>query len=51
MNSLLHDDSEKKGVITWMAGHSVTANLLMLVLLVGGFFLGFRIKKEVFPYF
>jgi len=51
MNSLLHDDSEKKGVIAWMAGHSVTANLLMLVLLVGGFFLGFRIKKEVFPYF
>ena len=34
-----------------MAGHSVTANLLMLVLLVGGFFFGFRIKKEVFPDF
>ncbi|MDH4204624.1 MAG: efflux RND transporter permease subunit [Desulfobacteraceae bacterium] len=51
MNNLLHDDSEKKGVIAWMAGHSVTANLLMLVLLVGGFFLGFAIKKEVFPYF
>ncbi|MDH3568226.1 MAG: efflux RND transporter permease subunit, partial [Desulfobacteraceae bacterium] len=51
MNSLLHDDFKKKGVIAWMAGHSVTANLLMLVLLVGGFFLGFRIKKEVFPYF
>ncbi|MFO7556564.1 MAG: efflux RND transporter permease subunit [Desulfobacterales bacterium] len=51
MNSLMHDDSEKKGVIAWMAGHSVTANLLMLVLLVGGFFFGYRIKKEVFPYF
>ena len=34
-----------------MAGHSVTANLVMLVLLVGGIFLGFRIKKEIFPYF
>jgi len=45
------DDFEKKGVIAWMAGHSVTANLLMLVLLVGGFFFGYRIKKEVFPYF
>jgi len=51
MESLMPDDFEKKGVIAWMAGHSVTANLLMLVLLVGGFFFGYRIKKEVFPYF
>jgi len=51
MKSLLQDDSPKKGPIAWMAGHSVTANLLMLVLLVGGFFLGYRIKKEVFPDF
>ena len=41
----------KRGPIAWMAGHSVTANLLMLVLLIGGLFLGFRIKKEVFPDF
>jgi multidrug efflux pump subunit AcrB len=39
------------GPITWMAGHSVSANLLMLVLLVGGFFWGLKIKKEVFPDF
>jgi multidrug efflux pump subunit AcrB len=51
MKSLPQDDSKKKGPIAWMAGHSVTANLLMLVLLVGGFFMGYRIKKEVFPYF
>lgn len=51
MKSLPQDDSKKKGPIVWMAGHSVTANLLMLVLLVGGFFFGYRIKKEVFPYF
>jgi multidrug efflux pump subunit AcrB len=51
MKSLPQDDSPKKGPIAWMAGHSVTANLLMLVLLVGGFFLGYRIKKEVFPDF
>jgi multidrug efflux pump subunit AcrB len=51
MKSLPKDDSKKKGPIAWMAGHSVTANLIMLVLLVGGFFLGYRIKKEVFPYF
>ena len=49
--SLPQDDSKKKGPIAWMAGHSVTANLLMLVLIVGGFFMGYRIKKEVFPYF
>jgi multidrug efflux pump subunit AcrB len=34
-----------------MAGHSVSANLLMLVLLVGGFIMGKNIKKEVFPDF
>ena len=51
MKSLPQDVPQKKGPIAWMASHSVTANLLMLVLIVGGFFLGFRIKKEVFPYF
>ena len=34
-----------------MAGHSVAANLLMLVLLIGGIVLASNIKKEVFPYF
>ncbi len=34
-----------------MAGHSVTANLLMLVLLVGGLFWSPRIRQEVFPDF
>ena len=32
-----------------MAGHSVTANLLMLVILVGGLIFSLKIKKEVFP--
>lgn len=32
-----------------MAGHSVAANLLMLVLLVGGFIFALNIRKEVFP--
>ena len=41
----------KRGPITWMAGHSITANLLMLVLLIGGFIMGKNIKKEVFPDF
>lgn len=40
-----------KGPIAWMAGHSVAANLLMLVFLVGGAIYASQIKKEVFPDF
>ncbi len=40
-----------KGPIAWMAGNSVAANLIMLFLLVGGFFWGTNIKQEVFPEF
>ncbi|MDY7035287.1 MAG: efflux RND transporter permease subunit, partial [Thermodesulfobacteriota bacterium] len=43
--------SYKKGPLAWMADHSVTANLLMLLLLVGGLFWGSRIKQELFPDF
>jgi multidrug efflux pump subunit AcrB len=39
------------GPLAWMAGHAVSANLLMLVLLVGGVMMGLHIKKEVFPDF
>jgi len=38
-----------RGPIAWMAGHSVAANLIMLVCLVGGFLALRNIKKEVFP--
>ncbi len=41
----------KHGPIAWMAGHSVTANLLMLVLLIGGFVMMSNIRQEVFPDF
>ncbi|MBW1799791.1 MAG: efflux RND transporter permease subunit [Deltaproteobacteria bacterium] len=34
-----------------MAGHSVAANLIMVVLLVGGILWGMNIKQEVFPDF
>ena len=40
-----------RGPIAWMAGRSVTANLLMLVLLIGGIFMAGQIKKDVFPDF
>ncbi len=46
-----YDNNQERGPISWMAGHSVAANILMLVLLVGGLFMGFRIRKEVFPDF
>ena len=41
----------KRGPIAWMAGRSVTANLLMLVLLIGGLVMGQNIRKDVFPDF
>ena len=40
-----------RGPIAWMAGNTVAANLLMAVFLVGGLFMGFNIKQEVFPDF
>jgi multidrug efflux pump subunit AcrB len=39
----------QKGSIAWMAGHSVTANLLMLVLVVGGLIVSSQMTKEFFP--
>lgn len=50
----MKDNSEKdihRGPIAWMAGHSVAANLLMAIFLVGGLFWALQIKKEVFPDF
>nr|MBF0222404.1 efflux RND transporter permease subunit [Desulfobulbaceae bacterium] len=41
----------KKGPMAWMAENSVSANLLMIFLLVGGFIWGTKIKQEVFPEF
>jgi multidrug efflux pump subunit AcrB len=40
-----------KGTIAWMATRSVPANLLMSILLVGGFLFVQKIKKEIFPNF
>ena len=42
---------EQSGPIGWMARNSVAANLLMFVLLVGGFMLSMQVKQEVFPEF
>lgn len=43
--------AQRRGAIGWMASNSVAANLLMLVLVVGGFMIGGRVKQEVFPEF
>ncbi|MBF0621141.1 MAG: efflux RND transporter permease subunit [Magnetococcales bacterium] len=42
---------KKSGVIAWMAQNSVSANLLMLVLMIGGLVGAFSVKQEVFPEF
>ena len=44
-------DSRGRGPIAWMAGNSVAANIIMLVLLGGGIFTAIHIKQEVFPDF
>ena len=38
-----------RGPLAWMAQNPVAANLVMLVLLVGGLFWSFQIQQEVFP--
>ena len=43
------DTTVHKGLISWFARNSVAANLLMILLLAGGLFSVFTIKKQVFP--
>ncbi|NGX58400.1 MAG: Multidrug resistance protein MexB [Chlamydiae bacterium] len=40
-----------KGPIAWMTRNHVTANLLMLLFIVGGLIIGSQLKQEVFPEF
>lgn len=40
-----------KGALAWMARNAVAANLLMIVLIVGGLVIATQIKQEVFPEF
>ncbi|MFG0315336.1 MAG: efflux RND transporter permease subunit, partial [Phycisphaerales bacterium] len=43
--------SAMRGPIAWMAQNSIAANLLMVILLVGGVWSALSIQKEVFPEF
>lgn len=49
MTDLADTGSRTRGPVAWMAGHSVAANLAMLVCLVGGFLALGHVKQEVFP--
>lgn len=40
-----------KGAIDWFARNSVAANLLMVLIMAGGLFTVFTVKREVFPEF
>ncbi len=44
-------DMKYRGPIAWMAKRSMAANLLMVLLLAGGFYTAVSIQKEVFPRF
>ena len=43
------ETKERRGPMVWMAGHSVAANLIMLMCLIGGYLSLRNIKQEVFP--
>jgi len=39
------------GPVEWMARNSIAANLIMIMLLAGGFWMATEVQKEVFPQF
>ena len=47
----MNNQEKEHGPIAWMAANPVAANLLMLVLLIGGLMILPRIRQEVFPEF
>ncbi len=49
MNERPDDVKDERGPLAWMAGNSVAANLLMIMLIVGGLMLVPFVKQEVFP--
>ena len=47
----LNGESPQRGPVAWMAGNSVAANILMLVLIAGGIISVLKIKQEFLPEF
>ena len=46
---MLTSRPEKQGLLAWMAGNHVAANLLMFIFLIGGLISATKITQEVFP--
>jgi len=46
-----HGRVDARGTVAWMARNRITPNLMMLIFLIGGFFVALHIKQEVFPAF
>ncbi len=44
-------DQTASGPIAWMTHHTVAANLVMLIFIIGGLIIGTDLKQEVFPEF
>ncbi len=40
-----------RGSVGWMASNPVAANLLMVMLMIGGIIVASQVRREVFPYF
>ncbi len=43
--------SSRSGLISWMADHTVAANMVMVIFILGGLLVSTQIKQEVFPEF
>ena len=41
----------RSGPIAWMARHTVAANMVMVIFILGGLLVSFNVKQEVFPEF
>jgi len=51
MSESSKDPAHYKGALAWMARKSIAANLIMFLLIAGGFWTALNIQKEVFPQF
>ncbi len=40
-----------RGPVGWMASNPVAANLLMVIMMIGGIIVASQVRREVFPYF
>ncbi|MEL6259025.1 MAG: efflux RND transporter permease subunit, partial [Pseudomonadota bacterium] len=46
---MTESNHQRGGLLAWFAGNSVTANLLMIILMVGGFSVAVRLNAMTFP--